>query len=319
MKNKTIRIGTRGSRLALYQANKAKAAIEENFPEIRVEVIVIHTKGDKILDVSLSKIGDKGLFTKELEVALLNNEVDMAVHSLKDLPTFFPDGLKLGAVLKRAEVRDALVSKSGKTLAQLGEDDVIATSSLRRRAQLLAFNPKFKIVDIRGNMNTRLAKMDSGYCDAMIMAATGLQRLGLTERITEIIDINTMVPAVSQGAIGIEIRENDKAVENVMRGINHEETMLVTTAERAFLKSMEGGCQIPIGCFSVLNNGSFTMTGLVADLKGEKVIRITQSGKAENARQLALQVAEKMVIEGAAEILDEIRGSIQDSTELPTK
>ncbi|MCF6171486.1 MAG: hydroxymethylbilane synthase [Bacteroidales bacterium] len=319
MKNKTIKIGTRGSRLALYQANKAKKAIEERFPETRVEVIVIHTKGDKILDVSLSKIGDKGLFTKELEVALLNNEVDMAVHSLKDLPTFFPDGLKLGAVLKRAEVRDALVSKKGKTLAQLDENDVIATSSLRRRAQLLAFNPKFKIVDIRGNMNTRLAKMDNGYCDAMIMAATGLQRLGLTERITEIIDINTMVPAVSQGAIGIEIRENDKAVENVMRGINHEETMLVTTAERAFLKSMEGGCQIPIGCFSVLNKNSFTITGLVADLKGEKVIRITQSGKAENARQIALEVAEKMVGEGAAEILDEIRGANQDNTELPTK
>ncbi|MCF6342687.1 MAG: hydroxymethylbilane synthase [Bacteroidales bacterium] len=315
MKNETVRIGTRGSRLALYQANKAKTAIEECFPEIRVEVVVIHTKGDKILDVSLSKIGDKGLFTKELEVALLNNEVDMAVHSLKDLPTFFPGGLKLGAVLKRAEVRDALVSKEGKTLAQLGENDTIATSSLRRRAQLLAFNPKFKIVDIRGNMNTRLAKMDSGYCDAMIMAATGLQRLGLADRITEIIDTNTMVPAVSQGAIGIEIRENDSAIEKVMHGINHAETMLVITAERAFLKSMEGGCQIPIGCFSVLNEDTYTITGLVADLKGEKVIRISQSGKTGNARQIALDVAEKMAEEGATEILDMIRSSNPDGIE----
>lgn len=310
MKNNIIRIGTRGSQLALYQTNKVKAAIEENFQDIVAEIVVIHTKGDKILDVSLSKIGDKGLFTKELEVALLNNEVDMAVHSLKDLPTFFPEGLKLGGVLKRAEVRDALVSKNGKLLSHLGANHVIATSSLRRRAQLLAYNPDFTIIDIRGNMNTRLAKMDNGYCDAMIMAAAGLQRLGLEDRITEIIDTNIMVPAVSQGAIGIEIRENDEDIANIINGINHEETMLVTTAERAFLKSMEGGCQIPIGCFSIISDDNFNFTGLVADLKGEISIKVNSSGKLENAEAIALDVSKQMIAKGATEILEEIRKNV---------
>lgn len=293
--------------MALYQAYKTKSAIEATFPEVKAEIVIIQTKGDKILDVSLSKIGDKGLFTKELEVALLKDEVDMAVHSLKDLPTFFPEGLTLGAVLERAEVRDALVSKEGKTLSQLGPDDVIATSSLRRRAQLLAYNPDFKIVDIRGNMNTRLAKMDGGHCDAMIMAATGLQRLGLEERITEIIDTAVMVPAVSQGAIGIEIRENDPEIELIMNGINHERTMLITTAERAYLKSMEGGCQIPIGCYTTTDGDDFNFTGLVADLSGKRSIKLTLSGKLEDAVAIGLEVSRQMVAKGATEILDEIR------------
>lgn len=310
MEKNIIRIGTRGSKLALYQANKVKAAIEEEFWDVHAEIVIIHTKGDKILDVSLSKIGDKGLFTKELEVALLNNEVDMAVHSLKDLPTFFPEGLTLGAVLKRAEVRDALVSKNGKTLSQLSENDVIATSSLRRKAQLLSYNPKFNIIDIRGNMNTRLEKMDNGHCDSMIMAATGLQRLGLEERITEIIDTDIMVPAVSQGAIGIEIRKNDKDTDKIMNGINHPETMAITTAERAYLKSMEGGCQIPIGCFTETNGDDFTFTGLVADLKGDKSIRITKSGKFDQAKTIALEVSKLMIDQGATEILDEIRKNV---------
>lgn len=310
MKSNIIRIGTRGSQLALYQANKVKAAIEENFQDIVAEIVVIQTKGDKILDVSLSKIGDKGLFTKELEVALINNEIDLAVHSLKDLPTFFPEGLKLGGVLKRAEVRDALVSKNGKLLSQLGPNHVIATSSLRRRSQLLAYNPNFTIIDIRGNMNTRLAKMDNGHCDAMIMASTGLQRLGLEARITEIIDVDIMVPAVSQGAIGIEIRENDEDIATIINGINHEETMLVTTAERAFLKSMEGGCQIPIGCFSIITDDNFDFIGLVADLKGEISIRVTSSGKLENAEAIALDVSKQMIAKGATEILEEIRKNV---------
>lgn len=309
MKSNIIRIGTRGSQLALYQANKVKEAIEENFLDANAEIVVIQTKGDKILDVSLSKIGDKGLFTKELEVALLNNEVDMAVHSLKDLPTSFPEGLKLGGVLKRAEVRDALVSKNGERLNQLGANHVIATSSLRRRAQLLAYNPDFNIIDIRGNMNTRLTKMDNGHCDAMIMAATGLQRLGLENRITEIIDTDIMVPAVSQGAIGIEIRKNDEDIATIINGINHEETMLVTTAERAFLKSMEGGCQIPIGCYSVISDNKFSFTGLVADLKGEILIRVNSSGKLEDAKAIALDVSKQMIAKGATEILEEIRNN----------
>lgn len=310
MESIAIKIGTRGSQLALYQANKVKEAIEKNFLNLTAEIVIIHTKGDKILDVSLSKIGDKGLFTKELELAILNNEVDMAVHSLKDLPTFFPKGLKLGAVLKRGEVRDALVSKEGKTLNQLGPNDVIATSSLRRKAQLLAYNPDLKIIDIRGNMNTRITKMDNGHCDAMIMAAVGLQRLGLDERITEIIDTEIMLPAVSQGAIGIEIRENDTVNEDIMNGINHHETMVITNAERAFLKSMEGGCQIPIGCYTTNNGDDFSFTGLVTDLEGKRYIKLSLNGKIDEAETIALEVSKQMATKGAKEILEEIRNNL---------
>jgi hydroxymethylbilane synthase len=310
MKSKTIKIGTRGSQLALFQANETKKAIEANFPDIKAEIVVIHTKGDKILDVSLSKIGDKGLFTKELEVALMKNEVDMAIHSLKDLPTFFPEGLKLGAVLERGEVRDAWVSKNGKTLSQFDENDVIATSSLRRKAQLLAYNPKFNVIDIRGNINTRLAKMEDGHCDAMIMAAVGLQRLGLEENITEIIDTEVMVPAVSQGAMGLETRVDDPEIDSIMQGINHTETMLITTAERAYLKAMEGGCQIPIGCFSQVSGESVSFTGLVADLIGEKMIKVTLNGKLEQSEMIALEVSRQMIAKGAVEILDEIRNNL---------
>lgn len=315
MKNSTIRIGTRGSQLALYQANIVKLVIEEKFPEIKAEVVIIQTKGDKILDVSLSKIGDKGLFTKELEYAILYDEVDLAVHSLKDLPTSFPIGLKLGAVLKRGEVRDALVSRNGKLLNQLGPNDVIATSSLRRKSQLLAFNPNFNVIDIRGNVNTRLQKMDNGYCDAMVMAATGLQRLGLDERITEILDADIMFPAISQGAIGIEISENDPQVDLIMKGINHEETLLVTIAERDFLKSMDGGCQIPIGCYTIIKGEELSFTGFLADLKGEKTIKVTLIGRLDEARKLALDVSKQMMAQGALPILEEIRNNSIDTTD----
>jgi hydroxymethylbilane synthase len=307
MKNNIVRIGTRGSALALYQANQVKLSIETNFPDVQAEIVIIHTKGDKILDVALSKIGDKGLFTKELEVALLGDEVDMAVHSLKDLPTFFPEGLQLGAVLPRAEVRDALVSKNGKTLKELGSGDVIATSSLRRKAQLLAYNPEFQIVDIRGNVNTRLSKMDNGYCDAMIMAAAGLQRLNLDERITEIIDPENIIPAVSQGIIAIETRSDDEHIATVMSGINHQPTMQVALAERAFLKAMDGGCQVPIGCYSEVSGDEIVFTGFVSDLKGEKTIRLTKKGSLNDARAIALEISDQMAEQGAKEILDEIR------------
>jgi len=310
MENKLIRIGTRGSALALYQAYKAKSVIESHFPDIKTEIVKIETKGDKILDVALSKIGDKGLFTKELEVALLNDEVDMAIHSLKDLPTFFPEGLKFGAVLQRAEVRDALVSKNGKKLHEFGPEDTIATSSLRRKAQLLAFNPELNIVDIRGNINTRLRKMDEGYCDAMIMAAVGLQRLEMSDRITQILDTEIMVPAVSQGAIGIETRENDSFTDEIMAGINHEETWTIVDAERAFLRSMEGGCQIPIGCYTDINNGAVKFTGIVADLDGATTIKISSEGSLEELGAMANEVSEKMKASGAMEILEKIRREI---------
>jgi len=303
---KQIKIGTRGSQLALYQAKKVKATLEILFPELQVELEIIKTKGDKILDVALSKIGDKGLFTKEIENALMDGTVDLAVHSLKDLPTTLPEGLKLGAVLERGEYRDALVSKNGKKLSELGAGDVVATSSLRRQAGLMKMNNQIIIKDIRGNVNSRLQKMEDGYCDAMIMAAAGLQRLGLENYITEIIDPEVIVPAVSQGAIAIEIRMNDPEVDFLMAKINHLETWNAIIAERAFLAHLQGGCQVPLGCFSKVENGILTMNGFVASIDGSKFINETISGEISKGAELGVQMAEKMLEKGALEILNQI-------------
>ena len=232
MTKKIVRIGTRGSKLALYQANKVKDELSKIHQDIQFEVEIIKTKGDIILDVALSKIGDKGLFTKEIEVKLFNNEIDIAVHSLKDLPTELPTGAKIGAVLKRADVRDALVSKNGKKIEQLNENDTVATSSLRRKAQLLSINPNIKIIDIRGNVDTRLKKLDDGYCDALLMAGAGLLRLGYGDRITELIDSEKMIPAASQGAIAIESRINDPETDKILAPIKEDDVLVIGTGER---------------------------------------------------------------------------------------
>lgn len=306
---KTIRIGTRGSQLALYQAKKVKATLENIFPELQVELKIIKTKGDKILDVALSKIGDKGLFTKEIENELIDRSVDLAVHSLKDLPTKLPDGLKLGAVLERGEFRDALVSKNGKKLADLKAGDVVATSSLRRIAGLLKINNQIIIKDIRGNVNSRLQKMEDGYCDAMIMAAAGLQRLGLENYITEIIDPEVIMPAVSQGAIAIETRLNDPEIDELMEKVNHQDTWNEVIAERAFLAHLEGGCQVPLGCYSKVENGTLTMCGFVASIDGTQYIKETISGQITNGAELGVQMAKKMLGKGAFEILSKIKST----------
>lgn len=306
---KTIRIGTRGSQLALYQAKKVKATLENIFPELQVELKIIKTKGDKILDVALSKIGDKGLFTKEIENELVDGNVDLAVHSLKDLPTKLPDGLKLGAVLERGEFRDALVSKNGKKLTDLKAGDVVATSSLRRIAGLLKINNQIIIKDIRGNVNSRLQKMEDGYCDAMIMAAAGLQRLNLEKYITEIIDPEVIMPAVSQGAIAIETRQNDPEVDELMEKLNHHQTWNTIVAERAFLAHLEGGCQVPLGCFSKVKNGILTMGGFVASVDGKQYIREDISGDITKGAEIGVQLAEKMLEKGAKEILDQIKST----------
>lgn len=312
---KNIRIGTRGSQLALYQANKVKATLESAFPELKVELEIIKTKGDKILDVALSKIGDKGLFTKEIENALLDGSVDIAVHSLKDLPTTLPEGLKLGAVLERGEFRDALVSKTGKKLSELGAGDVVATSSLRRIAGLLNMNNQITIKDIRGNVNSRLQKMEDGYCDAMIMAAAGLQRLGLERYITEIIDPEVIMPAVSQGAIAIETRLNDPEVDFFIDQINHINTLNAVVAERAFLAHLQGGCQVPLGCYSSVENGILTLSGFVASIDGKQHIRETASGEILKGAEIGVELAEKMLAKGAEQILNEIR-NINNTHEL---
>ncbi len=307
MTNTTIKIGTRGSKLALYQANKVKNTLAKQFPDRNFEIEIIHTKGDKILDVALSKIGDKGLFTKEIETSLLNGNVDLAVHSLKDLPTNLPDGLCLGGVLERAEFCDALVSIDGKKIAELTKDDVIATSSLRRKAQLLLINPDFKIVDIRGNVDTRLRKMKEGHCTAMIMAAAGLQRLGYHDSISEVIEPELIIPAVSQGAIAIEIRENDSVISPLIDAINHQSTLQAVKAERVFLNVLEGGCQIPIGCYSKIDGNKFSITGFVSDIDGSNVIKERAEGHTNQAEEVAKKLALSFIEKGADKILNKIR------------
>jgi len=303
----TIRIGTRGSQLALYQANIVKEELESKYPEYSFQIVVIKTKGDKILDVPLSKIGDKGLFTKELEVAMFDNEIDMAVHSLKDLPTRFPEGVVLGAVLKRGEVRDALISTKKRTLKDLTADDVIATSSLRRKAQLLRINKDFKIVEIRGNVNTRIRKMEEGFCTVMVMAGAGLQRLGMENYISELIDPDLVIPACSQGAIAIEIRENDPLIANIVSAINDDKTMIATEAERAFLRTLEGGCQIPVGSYSRINQGKFEITGFISSINGEEFLTDRIEGPVGRAVELSVQLAESLLGKGGKEILKAIR------------
>src|ERR1035437_2359968 len=304
---RTVRIGTRGSKLALLQAYKVKKELEQSFSHIEFVVEIIKTKGDKILDVPLSKIGDKGLFTKELEVAMFNGEIDMAVHSLKDLPTSFPEGARLGAVLKRGEIRDALISLNNRKINDLTANDVIATSSLRRKAQLLRINKDFKIIEIRGNVNTRIRKMQEGYCDVMVMAAVGLQRLDLDEYISELIDLENMIPACSQGAIAIEIRENDPFIEAMVDKINDPETMIAVDAERAFLRTLEGGCQIPVGSYSQIDGDRFKLTGFVSSVDGTQYLKDTIEGDVDEAVDLAKRLATMLYTRGGNEILKAIR------------
>jgi len=307
MINKTIKIGARGSLLALYQAEQVKIALQKNFQEYKFIIIPIQTKGDKILDVALSKIGGKGLFTKELENSLLSNEIDMAVHSLKDLPTVLPDKLILGGVLERGEVRDALVSLTGKKIKQLDENDIVGTSSLRRISQLLHLNNKVKVVDIRGNVNTRIQKMEDAYCNALLLAGAGLIRLGLENKITELLSPDIMIPAACQGIIGIEIRENDNFIHDLIKQITHSETFIAAKAERTFLNVLEGGCQVPMGCYTTIINDKFCITGFIADLKGEKIVKKSLSGNIRDANDTASCLAKSLLDCGGREILDSIK------------
>ncbi|MDA3883358.1 MAG: hydroxymethylbilane synthase [Bacteroidales bacterium] len=301
-----IVIGSRGSKLALWQSYEVKDQIESLFPHISVAVKIIQTKGDKILDVSLSKIGDKSLFTKEIEHELLDSSVDIAVHSLKDLPTVLPQGLIIGAVLPRAEYRDVLLARAHTSLSELTENNVVGTSSLRRRAGLLAYNPKLKVIDIRGNIDTRIQKMEAGYCDAIIMAAAGVHRLGLHDKITEIIDENIIVPAVSQGIIAVECRENDAGLQSLLQSLNHAQTSVSSVAERSFLHAMKGGCQLPLGCISTIDNQTISMHASIATIDGKESIEFSLSGSVSNPKDLGEKLAQKFFDAGAQKILDTI-------------
>ena len=303
--SKTIFIGTRSSALALYQSNLVKNLLESNNPEIKVELVEMSTKGDRVLDVPLAKIGDKGLFTLELDNALREGKIDMAVHSLKDLPTVFVEGTKLGAVVKRADYRDAFLSVDGRKLEELTGNDKVATSSLRRVAQVLNLNPKVQIVDIRGNVGTRVKKMKNGHCNAMLMASAGLTRLNMQDEITYYFEPEELLPAPAQGAIAVQIRNNDKDIANLVAPINHRETETCITAERAFLNQLEGGCQLPIGALAKIENGKIILDGMIASTDGKQLLRDTAEG--DDADKLGRYLADKLYAIGGDEILKACR------------
>lgn len=303
---KKIIIGTRGSQLALWQTNWVKAQIEKRHSGIEVEIEVISTKGDRVLDVSLPKLGEqgKGLFTKELEEAIFEHRVDLAVHSLKDLPTELPAGLHIGAICEREDVRDALVARGAiKSLDQLPERALIGTSSLRRQAQLRAVRPDLVIEPIRGNVDTRLRKLDEGQYDAIVLAAAGLHRLGHADRITEHFSEDLMLPAVGQGALAIETREDDAATAEIIHELNHEATRLACIAERAFLKGLGGGCLVPIAAHATIQGDVMTLSGLVASPDGSKIVRGKQSSSLHDAELIGEQLADELLEKGANGIL----------------
>ncbi len=306
MKQKII-IGSRGSDLALWQANFVKKELEKKNKNVLVEIKIIKTKGDKILGVALSKIGDKSLFTKELEVELLNKRIDLAVHSLKDLQTEIPKGLKLAAVTKRHNVQDVLIArKKGTTILKLPENATIATGSLRRRCQLLHIRPDLNLVELRGNVPSRIKKFSKSDWDAIILARAGVERLNLHEHISSIIKTDVMLPAVGQGALGIETRSDNKFVNEVVKSIHHENTYQAVLAERALLKTLEGGCQVPIGAIANVKKNGLFIDALVGSLDGSLTFRKSIWGSKINPEKLGKELAKDLIKAGAKTILDEI-------------
>lgn len=314
MKKAKIIIGTRGSKLALWQAEWVKSELQKLNPDLKIELNKIKTTGDKILDVPLAKVGGKGLFVKEIEEAILRGEADLAVHSMKDVPTDFPTGLHLAVICKREDPRDAFISEvKGKefhinSFKELPKGATVGTSSLRRSCQLLSIRPDLKIEQLRGNLDTRLRKLDEGQFDAIILAAAGVKRLGWAERITETIEPEVSLPAIGQGAIGIECRVDDDFINNLIAPLNHEETSICVRGERACLKKLEGGCQVPIAAHATLNNGKLSMDGLVGSVSGDKIIKSHIEGNPKDAESLGIKLAEDLLSRGAKEILDEVYG-----------
>ncbi len=301
-----LRIGTRASLLALTQSTWVKERIESLLPGLRVELKHISTRGDRILDVPLAKVGGKGLFVKEIEEALLRGDIDLAVHSMKDVPAILPEGLHIGVIPARETARDALVSARFASLAALPEGAIVGTSSLRRRAQLIHLRPDLRIRDLRGNVDTRLRKLDEGEYGALILAGAGLKRLGLAGRITALLDEREMLPAIGQGALGIELRRADEELLAALGPLHHTETAWAVTAERAFLARLEGGCQTPIGAWGAMQHGRVALTGLIASLDGRQCLRETMTAPAEQAALLGQDLAEALLARGGKAILDAI-------------
>ena len=306
MSSGTITIGTRVSKLALWQAEYIAAEIEKHHG-CRVELRKMTTKGDRILDAPLAKIGGKGLFTKELEQAMLAGEIDLAVHSLKDMPTEVPEGLVIGAITQRLDAGDAFVSVHYRSMEDLPQGARVGTSSLRRRAQLLAVRPDLTILDLRGNVNTRLAKLDAGELDAIVLAAAGLKRLGLGERIRTILPRAMILPAVGQGALAIECRADDGRIQEMIDFLRDTEMTAAATAERAFLRRVEGGCQIPVGVYAEVGEGNVLhVEAMIASIDGMRVCRSRSMGTPAEAEKIGIALAEELLDVGGREILKEI-------------
>ncbi|EMH4165275.1 hydroxymethylbilane synthase [Pluralibacter gergoviae] len=306
MLDKVLRIATRQSPLALWQAHYVKERLEAHHPQLRVELVPMVTRGDVILDTPLAKVGGKGLFVKELELALLEDRADIAVHSMKDVPVEFPDGLGLSVICERGDPRDAFVSNRYENIAALPHGSVVGTSSLRRQCQLAASRPDLIIRSLRGNVGTRLSKLDAGEYDAIILAVAGLQRLGLESRIRQPLSAEQSLPAVGQGAVGIECRLDDERTLALLAPLNHAETAVRVTAERAMNTRLEGGCQVPIGSYAELVDGDIWLRALVGSPDGKTMVRGERRGPAKDAGALGVSLAEELLNSGAREILADV-------------
>jgi len=303
----TIKIGTRASKLALWQANWVKSALHENNPAQEVALVTIKTKGDKILDVPLAKVGGKGLFVKEIEQALLDHRIDIAVHSMKDMPAEIPDGLCIGAIPQREVATDVLISRDGQHLAELRRGAVIGTSSLRRAAQLRHARPDIQIVPLRGNLDTRLNKLQTENLDAIVLAAAGVKRLELEHRITEYLASEIMLPAVGQGALCIEMRQNDPVIESMVQALDDPRSRIIVLGERAFLNRLGGSCQVPIAGHGEIKNNTYHLTGLVADIDGDRILKSVLSGAMDSSESIGISLAEELLARGADKILEQLQ------------
>ena len=309
MRNKVV-IGTRTSKLALYQTHKVKKELKKNFPDLDIGVLEVKTKGDILLDKPLDRNLDKGFFVKEIQELLLTNKIDIAVHSLKDLPVEQLDELKISAILKRGNPQDVFLSRKNKKLSDFTESDLIGTTSLRRKAQLLKLNPKLKIKDVRGNVDTRIKKMIEGQYDGLVMAAAGVERLKLNKHITEYLEYELFLNAPGQGAIAVEINSKNDELDKIVSTINHEKTMICTKNERNFMKKMGGGCNYPIGAHSYVNEGKLILEGIVLSLDGKKSIKhIVESSNLNE--DLSIDLSKKFNEENVRDLINEIDNEIK--------
>ncbi|NIR50491.1 MAG: hydroxymethylbilane synthase [candidate division Zixibacteria bacterium] len=301
-----ILIGTRGSELALWQANWVNDQLVNLYPQFNFDIKTVKTSGDKILDVPLAKIGGKALFTKEIDNALIHHEIDIAVHSLKDVPTQIPNQLIIGAITQRADVRDALISRGDKPLSQFPQGASIATGSLRRRSLLLHYRPDFQLVDIRGNLNSRFRKFDEADWEGMVLAVAGIKRMGWEERISEKVSLDIILPAVGQGSFAVICRKDDAEMLEILAAINHRPAELATRAERAMLRTLEGGCQVPIGAYGEVENDNLKLTGSIGSLDGKETVRDCHEGDAGEPENIGHTLAQKLLEQGGERILEAV-------------